>query len=296
MVHRVTRRQHVRAARPWVWTALAGAVAVAAVLWVARPDPASCSVTPAPAPEPPVRTVTNPTVSEPLPTLERLDSPQPGEARYYAFNQRVACSIPELPLDGFYIGVPTAEYAGGAACGALVQLDGPLGSVRAQVVDRCPGCGPGQYDLSTAAFTQIADQGAGVAPISLRHIHNPVPTPELVYRVQDGSSSHWLSLLFANTGNPLSRVEIRPDAGGPGHTLKRGTDNYWSISGAGAGPFTALLTDTEGHQVRVPGIAVTPGALRHTGTGLYEFPPLPPATSTMPATTAVVPTPAAGCA
>ncbi|MBF6176261.1 expansin EXLX1 family cellulose-binding protein [Nocardia blacklockiae] len=299
-MHRVTQQQHGRTARPWLWTALAAAVVVAATLWVARPDPAAChTAAPAAAPVPPAPTMTIPSAAAPetIPALEQLDPPQPGEARYYTFGRNVACSIPDLPLDGFYVGVPTAEYAGSAACGTFVQIDGPLGSVRAQIVDRCPGCAPGHYDLSTAAFTQIADRDAGVARVQLRRIHNPLPIPELMYRVKDGSSEHWFGVLFANAGNPLSRIEIRPDAGGPGHTLTRGTDNYWSFSGAGPGPFTALVTDVEGHQVQIPGIPVASGAMRRTGTGLYSFPALPPtpaATTPPPAPPAT--TAAATCA
>ncbi|GAB2728687.1 expansin EXLX1 family cellulose-binding protein [Nocardia thraciensis] len=282
-MHRVTQQQHIRAARPWLFTALAVGVVVAAALWVSRPEPAVCRTSPGaaarPAPPAPLPSITVPQLVAPV---EQRDPAQPGEARYYSFNQGVACSFPELPLDGFYIGVPTEEYAGSAACGALVELEGPLGSVRAQIVDRCPGCAPGQYDLSTAAFTRIADRSSGVAPIQLRRVRNPVPIPELVYRVKDGSSAHWLGLLFGNAGNPLSRVEIRPDAGGAGVTLTRGMDNYWSISGAGPGPFTALVTDVEGHQVRVPGIEVNSGEIRHTEARLYDIPAPPPAARPAP--------------
>lgn len=297
-MHRVTQQQHVRAARPWLWTALAVAVVTAAALWVTRPDPKAChTAPPAAAPVPPVRPATTPGtgVPEPIPALEQIDPPQPVEARYYTFRQGVACSIPDLPVDGFYVGVPTAEYAGSAACGTLVQLDGPLGSVRAQIVDRCPGCAPGHYDLSTAAFTRIADRSTGVAQIRLRRIHNPVPIPELFYRVQDGSSAHWFGLLVANSGNPLTRVEIRPETGGPGRALIRGADNYWSTSGAGPGPFTALVTDSEGHQARIPGITVAPGEVRRTGIGLYTFPgPAAAVTAAAPAPPVTVP--AAVCA
>ncbi|WP_280386914.1 expansin EXLX1 family cellulose-binding protein [Nocardia wallacei] len=282
-MHRVTQQQHIRAARPWLFTALAVGVVVAAALWVSRPEPAACRTSQgAPAPARPV-TLPSITVPQLVTPVEQRDPAQPGEARYYTFGQGVACSYPELPLDGFYVGVPTEEYAGSAACGTVVDLEGPLGSVRAQIVDRCPGCAPGHYDLSTAAFTRIADRSAGVAQIRLRRVHNPVPIPELIYRVKDGSSAHWMALLFGNAGNPLSRVEIRPDAGGPGVTLTRGMDNYWSTSGAGSGPFTALVTDVEGHQVRIPGIEVTPGEIRHTGVGLYDLPAPAPTPRPSPA-------------
>lgn len=70
----------------------------------------------------------------------------------------------------------------------------------------------------------------------------------------------------------MSRAEFRPTAGGGGHTLTRRMDNFWTISGAGAGPFTALVTDAQGHQVVVPGIVVEPRRSRHTGRSRYAFP------------------------
>ncbi|RDI67759.1 expansin EXLX1 family cellulose-binding protein [Nocardia pseudobrasiliensis] len=296
-MHRVTQQQHVRAAWPWVLGALVLAGVVSFVVWVVHPQSPTCrSASVGALPSTTTRFVvptTNPPVAEPVPGGERRDPASSGQARYYVFNQNVSCSFPDLPMDGYYVGVPTDEYAGGAACGTYLDIAGPLGSVRAQVVDRCPGCGAHQYDLSTAAFTRIAEQKPGVAGIHLSRVHDPGPPPEVRYRVQDGSSDAWIGLLFADTGNPLSRVEIRPDAGGPGHVLNRGMDNYWSISGAGPGPFTALITDIDGNQLQIPDLAVTPGEIRSTGLRLYNPPPPPtvvttpaPITTVAPATTA----------
>ncbi|MBF6327855.1 expansin EXLX1 family cellulose-binding protein [Nocardia transvalensis] len=281
-MHRVTQQQHIRAAWPWVLGALILGAVVAFVVWVVRPQSSTCRTVSATAIPTTTTLVPNSTAAQQIPAGERRDPPVDGQARYYTFNQNVSCSFPELPMDGYYVGVPTEEYAGGAACGAHVDVEGPLGSVRAVVVDRCPGCKPHQYDLSTAAFTRVADRHSGVASIRLSRVHDPVPPPELVYRVQDGSSPAWLGLVFADTGNPLSRVEIRPESGGRGHTLIRGMDNYWTVSGAGPGPFVALVTDSEGHQVLVPGITVTPGEVRRTGFTLYGQ----PAPSAIPLTTA----------
>ncbi|MCM6772157.1 hypothetical protein NDR87_02300 [Nocardia sp. CDC159] len=298
-MHRVTQQQHVRAAWPWVLGALVLGAVVAFVVWVVRPQSPNCrtvAVTASPTTTAPVASPTtmptNPPVAEPIPVGERREPPEAGQARYYVFNQNVSCSFPNLPLDGYYVGVPTDEYAGGAICGSYVDVAGPLGSVRAMVVDRCPGCGPRQYDLSTAAFTRIAEQGQGVVSIQLSRVHDPGPPPEVSYRVQDGSSSAWLGLLFADTGNPLSRVEIRPEAGGPGRVLNRGMDNYWTVSGAGPGPFTALLTDIHGNQIQIPNIPVDPGRIERTGLRLYDDAPPSPAPTTPPPTTTITTPPA----
>lgn len=253
--------------RPWVWATLIGVAVIVAAVWAVRPDPVGCRA--AAGPRPATVSVPDMPVAQRVPIAERVDPPVLAQARYYTFSPDVACAFPDLPADGYYVGVPTDEYDGSAACGGYVDLHGPLGSVRAQIVDRCPGCAANQYDLSAAAFARIADPSSGVAQIGIGRVHNPSPAPDLVYRIEPGSTSDWLGIQFTDTGNPLHRVEIRSSAGGPGHTLTRRMDDFWTISGVGTGPFTALVTDADGHQVIVPGIVVEPGRTRHTGRSLY---------------------------
>ncbi|WP_459960137.1 expansin EXLX1 family cellulose-binding protein [Nocardia sp. IFM 10818] len=283
-MHR-TGHEEVRNGRPWLWTALAGVVVTGAVIWVMRPEPVACrsepdTTTVVTLPAPTTSTVTPqqlPTTAQPV--VEHR------EARFYAFTPGVACSLPDLPLDGYYIGVPTEEYDGSAACGTYVDIDGPLGSVRAMVVDRCPGCGPGQYDLSRAAFEEVAHLSEGVVPIRIAKVRDPNPAPELFYRVQPGSSPDWLGVLFSGNGNPLRQISLRPEAGGEWIPLRRGYDNYWSVSGAGPGPFTALVTDIYGHEVLVGGLTLNGGDVRFTGIRLYPVPesaPPEPAPTTPP--------------
>ncbi|MGX1804422.1 expansin EXLX1 family cellulose-binding protein [Nocardia sp. NPDC055321] len=271
-MHR-TGLEEVRNGRPWLWTALAAIVVVGTATWVMRPQPVSCRTAP---PTTTVVTLPATTTSEVVTTQPLSPPVQPdptfGEARYYAFDVGVACSLPDLPLDGYYVGVSTGEYAGSAPCGSYVDIDGPLGSVRAQVVDRCPGCAPHQYDLSRAAFEEIADPHDGVAQIRINRVRDPNPAPELYYRVQQGSSRDWLGLLFSGGGNPIGQVALLRDTGGDWIPLRRGYDNYWSVSGAGAGPFTAAITDVYGNQVLVPDVAIASGQLRYTGIRLYRIP------------------------
>ncbi|WP_157120878.1 expansin EXLX1 family cellulose-binding protein [Nocardia miyunensis] len=284
-MHRVSQQDHARSVRPWVWAPLIAVVVISAAVWAVRPDPTACrTAAPGAVPRPATMSVPNTPAAQRIPITEQVDPPVLAQARYYTFGPDVACSFLGLPSDGYYVGVPTDEYDGSAACGGYVDLYGPLGSVRAQIVDHCPGCAAHQYDLSAAAFARIADPGSGVAQIGVSRVHNPSPSPDLVYRIEDGSSSDWLGIQFTDTGNPLSRIEIRPIAGGDGHTLTRRMDNFWTISGAGAGPFTALVTDADGHQAVVPGIVVDPGRSRHTGRSLYALPAqVPVATVSRPA-------------
>ncbi|WP_317752935.1 expansin EXLX1 family cellulose-binding protein [Nocardia seriolae] len=274
-----------------MWTILAGAVAVGLTTWWIRPQSLSCPTAP------PITTViTLPAAASSSVTPQQIQAPEPqpaaepGEARFYAFNQGVACSLPDLPPDGYYVGVPTGRYEGSAPCGSYIDIDGPLGSVRAEIVDRCPGCGPDQYDLSRSAFEAIANSTDGVAPIRLSRVRDPNPAPERVYRIQQSSSPSWVGILFSGSGNPIAQVSLRADSGGDYLPLRRGYDNYWTISGAGAGPFTAEITEIYGHAAFVSGVTVDPGQMRHTGIRLYEIPAEQPATPSPPATPVVVTT------
>lgn len=295
-MHR-TGLEEVHHGRPWLWTILAGAVVVGLATWWIRPQSLSCSMA-----GPTTTVVTLPAHASPstvtpqqIPSSDQPPAPQQGEARFYAFSQGVACSLPDLPLDGYYVGVPTSQYDGSAPCGSYIDIDGPLGSVRAQIVDRCPGCGPDQYDLSRSAFEAIANTSDGVAKIRVNPVRDPNPAPDLFYRVQQGSSADWIGLLFSGSGNPIAQVSLRADSGGDYRPLRRGYDNYWTLSGAGPGPFTAEITDIFGHAAFVSGLTVTPGQLHQTGIRLYDIPEdtttVPPPPSAPVVVTTVVPPP-----
>ncbi|MRH92730.1 hypothetical protein GFY24_35820 [Nocardia sp. SYP-A9097] len=289
-MHR-TGHEEVRSGRPWLWTALAAAVVVGTATWAMRPEPVACR-TAAPITTVvtlPATATRNSVTTQQLPATEP-PAPEAAEARYYAFGPGTACSLPDLPLDGYYVGVSTGEYDDSTPCGSYIDIDGPLGSVRAQIVDRCPGCAPHQYDLSRAAFEAIAHTIDGVAPIRISHVRDPNPAPELFYRVQPGASPSWLGLLFSGGGNPLRGVALRPDAGGDFKPLRRGYDNYWSVSGAGPGPFTACIVDIYDHVVEVPGIEIDPGQLRYTGIRLYDSTDPVPVVTTPPPPPVVVTT------
>ena len=69
------------------------------------------------------------------------------------------------------------------------------------------------------------------------------------------------------TRSPRCRCET---ASGGWISLARASYNYWiAQSGAGTGPFTVRLTDTEGHQVTVHNVALDPGAVQSTGVYMY---------------------------
>jgi expansin (peptidoglycan-binding protein) len=201
-------------------------------------------------------------------SVARADGTSAQTATYYASGGLGNCSYPSLPADRLYVALSPSEYRSATACGGYLQVKGPDGSVRVKVVDQCPGCAAGHIDLSASAFARIAPLSAGLVDVSYAFLSDP-PLPEPVsIEVKQGSSRYWLALLADNTGNPLTSVQVQTSAGW--RSLARASYNYWiAPSGSGPGPFTVRLTDTQGHQVTVPGIALSPGAVQSTKAWMY---------------------------
>jgi expansin (peptidoglycan-binding protein) len=172
------------------------------------------------------------------------------------------------PADGLFVALPAPEYAGAADCGGYLEVSGPDGSVRVQVIDQCPECAAGHIDLSEAAFARLAPLQAGLINVRYTPLANPALPGPVSVAVKQGSSQYWLALLIDNTGNPLASVQVQTSSGWL--SLARASYNYWiAASGAGQGPFTVRLTDTQGHQVTVSGVALNPGAVQSMGTWMY---------------------------
>jgi expansin (peptidoglycan-binding protein) len=199
------------------------------------------------------------------------------------------CSLSGALLGDLVAAVSADEYAGSAACGAYLDVTGPGGTVRVQVVDECLSCEPGELDLSRAAFARIAGPERGVVHVSYHTVHNPeVPRP-VAFRLKKGSSSRWLAIQAVDHGNPLRRLEILKD--GRWRALSRDSDNYWVAHGIGDGPYTVRITDVYGQRLIATGIDLTPEQFQRTTRRLYApataspVPPfLPSAGKTAPGT------------
>jgi expansin len=214
-----------------------------------------------------------------------------GTATHYVLSGTGNCSYPSPPADGLFVALSPSEYDGAAACGSYVEVSGPDGSVAAEVIDQCPPCAAGHVDLSEAAFSRIAPLSAGLVPVSYRTVADPALAGPVSLRVKEGSSPYWLGLLAQNTGNPLASVQVAGPSG-RWENLARADYNYWlAASGAGPGPFTVRLTDTAGHQITVPGIALEPGVVQDTGIRMYGAGAVAAPVAAAPAKTASAPAP-----
>lgn len=223
--------------------------------------------------------------------LSAADAARPGQAQqagevsgiatHYVLQGLPNCSYPSPPADGLFVALSPGEYDSAAACGGYLEVHGPDGSVRVEVIDQCPGCADGHIDLSEAAFSAIAPLNQGLIDVTYQPLVNPSLPGPISLLVKQGSSQYWLALLAMNTGNALSSVQVQSESGGGWYSLVRASYNYWvAQSGAGAGPFTVKLTDVQGHVVTLRGIALSPGVVQGTGTWMYGA-----GTTTEPAST-----------
>jgi expansin len=198
-------------------------------------------------------------------TAASRTGPAAGEALFYnPVQAEDRCSIEPLARDGLYASLPAGQYQGGAVCGAYLDVAGPRGSVRAEIVDMCPGCASGQLDLSTAAFAAIQSSSQGTARVSYQLARDPALPGPLAVRVGPGSNAGTLAIQILNHGNPLSAVQVN------GRALSLRPDGYWIAgNGAGTGPFTVRVADADGNNVVLTGITLRPGVVQQTGVQMY---------------------------
>jgi expansin (peptidoglycan-binding protein) len=179
------------------------------------------------------------------------------------------CSFPAAPANGLFVALPAVEYAGAAKCGGFLDVRGPKGTVRVEIIDQCPECAAGHIDLGKTAFAKIAAISQGEVPVSYHLVADPPLRAPLAFRVKEGSSAFFLDLLPIGTGNPVAKVEVSA----PGHgtvALERQDFGYWEArNGLGPGPFTVRLTDSRGHVAVAHGIRLRPGVVQTTSVLMY---------------------------
>jgi expansin len=265
------------------WLAAAGLTALAAVLGIAMvmqtgASPA-CAAVPAPA--------AAPRAAAPLAAaLPAARTVHRGKASFFDPNGAAGnCSFDGPPADGLYVALGSAEYSGAAACGSYLDVTGPKGKVRVKVTDSCASCAAGHIDLSREAFGRIADHAQGVVPVTYRAVVNArVPGP-LTVRFKEGASQWWFAVRLDNHANPLRSVEAKT-AGGTWRSARRADDNFWIIdAGAGAGPFSIRVRDTNGRRATATGVRLLPAQTQRTSVRLSgpDVRPRPAPSSPAPA-------------
>ena len=238
-----------------------------------------------------------------------------GHAAFYDPGRAAgSCGLGPFPAGGWYASLPPSSYASGRACGSYLDVYGPAGPVRAEVVNVCTDCAAGTVNLSRAAFARIADPRRGTVVVSYRPaVDPPLPGP-LMLRIAAARRGR-LAVQVINHGNRLSSVAasrpgggwlrlapdadgywtgpLRPGPPGPGHA-PGGTAAAAAGRAAGQPAGTRIsvrITDVAGHQVLLTGISLRRTLVRATA-WMYRTPhraaarptrtpgPVAPATST----------------
>ncbi|MFN0251726.1 MAG: expansin EXLX1 family cellulose-binding protein [Kofleriaceae bacterium] len=197
-------------------------------------------------------------------------APLTGEATYYTADGTGNCSF-AADATRMVAALNGPDYGTAVWCGACVEVTGPSGTVVVRIVDKCPGCAPGDLDLSREAFERISPLSAGRVPITWREVACDVTGP-ISYQFKDGSSQFWTGIQLRNHRYPIATLEAR-DAGGAYRSIARLDYNYFVDSdGLGPGPYTLRVTDTRGQGIEDTNIAVGDNVAR---TGASQFPACP---------------------
>lgn len=180
-----------------------------------------------------------------------------GEATWYRTDGRGNCSFARRG-DPLVAALNTADYDNAALCGACLSIEGPRGAVTVRVIDRCPGCKKGGIDLNREAFERLADPGDGRIPVRWRRIPCDVEGP-LAYHFKAGGNQWWTAVQVRNHRHPIERLEYE----GPSGELKaipRARYNYFvAADGMGPGPYSFVVTDIVGNQIRDEGVPLRVG-------------------------------------
>jgi expansin (peptidoglycan-binding protein) len=140
------------------------------------------------------------------------------------------------------------DYAGSAACGACVRIDGPDGSVDVRIVDRCPECPEGDIDLSPEAFSRIAELSAGRVPISWQYVECPIDSP-VVFHFKDGSNQWWTAVQVRNHRHAIAELAYQNDDGDWVDVGRLDYNYFVEDAGMGPGPYTFRIRSVLGEEL-----------------------------------------------
>lgn len=177
------------------------------------------------------------------------------------------CSLYPVPEGMFVCAINEEDYRRGLLAGAYLRVTAENGNTVEVYVTDTSGQSKGNLDLNVNAFAQLADTGAGRLNITWQII--PFPTTEPIgYLFSPDSSASWFSVQLRYHTLPVWSVEVRK-ADGSFAKLNRRSDNYFTGSGFGAGPFCFRLTDAFGSVITEEAIPLTPGEMT---VGTVNFP------------------------
>ena len=125
-----------------------------------------------------------------------------------------------------------------------------------QVVDKCPGCGPGHLDLFPDAYAKFSGN-PGIIDVDWNFVDckDEIKDP-LQIRLKEGVSSFWFSAQVVNATRRTKKMEFRKSGGGSWTDIPTREDHnmFTAAGGTGAKTIDVRVTSHVGTQVVVEGI------------------------------------------
>ncbi|CAI7571860.1 unnamed protein product [Penicillium manginii] len=195
-----------------------------------------------------------------------------GEATFYGGNVAGGtCSFSgyTLPSNLFGTAFSGAVWDDASKCGSCVAVTGPNGkTIKAMVVDKCPECASGHFDLFQDAFAELSDISAGVIDITYSAVSCDLEGP-LKLKNKEGTSEYWFSMQVVNANEPVTKFEVSTDGGSSWTSTTRTDYNYFEhSSGFGTDSVTVRVTGESGTTVVVKNVGCTSGSEITAGSNL----------------------------
>ncbi|KAF2654246.1 carbohydrate-binding module family 63 protein [Lophiostoma macrostomum CBS 122681] len=183
-----------------------------------------------------------------------------GEATFYGGNVSGGmCSFTgyTIPSGIYGTALSDSNWDNAGNCGACVSVTGPSGnSIKALIVDQCPGCGTNHLDLFPDAFAALADPSKGIIDVTWSIVDCGITSP-ITLKNKEGTSAYWFAMQVVNSNVAVSKLEVSTNGGSTWQSTTRSEYNYFeNASGFGTDTVDVKITSTNGKVITVKGVSV----------------------------------------
>lgn len=193
-------------------------------------------------------------------TQTKAGTTKRGSATWYGGNiSGGTCSFVDYTIPAGTYGTALSDFNwdSAGACGTCLSVTGPSGNtIKAMVVDECPGCGPNHLDLFPSGFAAIASPNAGNITIDWAVVPCGISSP-IVLKNKSGTSKFWFSMQVVNSNVGVAKLEVSTDAGASWKQTKRQPYNFFeNAAGFGTDVVDVRVTSTDGKTIVVKNVGV----------------------------------------
>jgi len=183
-----------------------------------------------------------------------------GSATWYGGNMSGGtCSFVgyTLPAGVYGTAISDFNWNNAGTCGVCVSVKGPKGnSIKAMVVDQCPGCGPNHLDLFPDAFAAIDSPNAGNITVDWSVVPCGISSP-IVLKNKSGTSKFWFSMQVVNANIGVAKLEVSTDGGATWKPTTRQPYNFFqNAAGFGTDTVDVKVTSTSGSAITVKNVSI----------------------------------------